>query len=145
VVTTFELEKDIHGNANVGRVILFLGASIGHLRLSEFGFSRSPANILWGLLLLLFRFLLSRRGLGWKITAFVVGWFDVLFPLAVITRVVFPSAHYWAIVSWAGLMISAAVSGAAVSYLPFGAITAVSNAEHALNLTDATAIDSNDK
>jgi hypothetical protein len=132
----------------VRRVILFVGLLLVVAGICVFlnsGFREVPPIFFWGLLLLLFRFLLSRRGLAWKIAAFVVGWFDVLFPFAVITKAVFSSGHYWAVVGWVQLIISAVVSGAAVYYLPFGPITAVSKAEHVPNPTVATAIDSNDK
>jgi hypothetical protein len=110
------------------------------------GFRELPPIFFWGLILLLFRFFLSRRGLGWKIAAFVVGWFELATLIGAFIRAVYWSSHdsshysnhYSAVLWWAQLIISAVVSGALVYYLPFGPITAVSEAEHVPDPTDAS-------
>ena len=117
----------------VRRVILFVGVLLVVVGIFVFlnsGLRELPPIFFWGLLLLLFRFFLSRRGLGWKIAAFVVGWFELATMIGAFIRVVFWSSqvsshhpsHHWAVVWWAQLIISAVVSGEAVYYLPLSLI-----------------------
>lgn len=105
------------------------------------GFRELPPIFFWGLILLLFRFFLSRRGLGWKIAAFVAGWFELATLFGAITKAAFLSdyyaSRYWQLVSWAELIISVVVSAALVYYLPFGPLTPDSKAEDVPNSTDA--------
>jgi hypothetical protein len=120
----------------VRRVIFFLGlllVIVGAYDVFLNDFRQFPPIFFWGLLLLLFRFFLSRKGLAWKIAAFVVGWVDVAILIATITAPVFSSTPYWTMVRWVARVVTTVVSGAAVYYLPFGPITKVSKAEPAPN------------
>ena len=117
------------------------------------GLRELPPLFFLGLLLLLFRFFLSRRGLGWKIAAAILGWFELVIIFGAIIGAAYWSSHnsshysdhFWAVLSWAKLIVAAVIAGAAVYYLPFGPNSAVSGAEDAPDPTDAPAIDSKDK